>query len=77
MNQPTITVTHTEDSVDVRALGTSTSYRMGLDVEARITYSPGQHTDALNAVDRLAADLRRQIANATESTPREKETHTP
>ena len=70
MSEPTITVRREESAVEVQAMCSPTSKRFGMDVDARITYGVGQHLDALAAVDRMAENLRRQIADAAESQPR-------
>lgn len=61
---PTITVRHNEEAVEMQAMCSPVSTRIGLDVDASITYGVGQHMEALAAVDRLAESLRRQIADA-------------
>lgn len=70
MTGPLITVSHDQHAIEHRALADSEPILVGLDVHAEITYAPGQTHQALEAVDRLAADLRRQIADAAEGNPR-------
>lgn len=67
---PLVTVSHSEEADLVRSMGGELVLRAGLDVTAEIVYAPGQSQAALAAVDRLAASLRRQIADAAESGPR-------
>ncbi|NUO35649.1 MAG: hypothetical protein HOQ27_11380 [Dermatophilaceae bacterium] len=69
MSGPTITVRHDEDAIEHRTMASAHATRVGLDVHAEITYTPDQTHQALEAVDRLAADLRRQIADAAEGAP--------
>lgn len=69
---PIVTVSHNESAEEVKAWGINgpeVIYQNGLDVEAQIVYRPSQSREALAAVDRLAASLRRQIADAAESIP--------
>lgn len=65
----TITVTYDEEAIEYRAMCSTQVTRDGLDVHAEITYEPDQTREALNAVARLAEDLRRQIADAAERSP--------
>lgn len=69
MTAPLVTVRHDEDGEEIRLHGRPDPIRTTLDVHAEITFEPGQTEAALEAVDRLAADLRRQIADAAERTP--------
>lgn len=67
MSSPTITVSHHEDVHEINSV-CGPMFRAGLYMDAEITYEVGQTRQALEAVQRLAADLRRQIADAAEST---------
>lgn len=67
MSGPTVTVRHHEDAVEEVRLCSHDRLLAAPAVDAEVTYPVGQHAMALDAVDRLAADLRRQIADAAES----------
>lgn len=69
MSGALVTVRHYEIAVENHRLCSPVVERVGIHVDAEITYEPGQTREALEAVDRLADDLRRQIADAAESSP--------
>ena len=66
MTGPIVTVRHTEQAIQLRHLDYRGSQRFGLDVDAEIHYAPGQTGEALEAVKRMTASLRKQIADAAE-----------
>lgn len=67
---PTLTVRHDEERVEILRLCSNERTFSGVGISAEVTYAPGQHLDALRAIERMAESLRKQIADAAESGPR-------